>query len=309
MTTDSALDTKYRPKTLDEFLGNESLKESLQTIIVRTKDIPNAFLFHGAAGCGKTTLGRIVANILGCNELDYYELNISDTRGIEAARNLISMAKYKPMGGKIKVYCLNEVHSSTPEFQNALLTTMEEPPKHLKFILCTTEPQKLKKTILQRCRSFEVKPLSQPLIRILVNKVLENEGITEFPKEAIQKISDLCEGSPRQALNLLDKVIDIPDDNKLLEVLDNELEVLKQEAKVGDLFKSLLNKEPWNNVIKILNMLPDTNYEGLRIYIRNACASTLLKKESLQAAIILDSFSKPFPDKAEIVFMCYQSIR
>jgi DNA polymerase III subunit gamma/tau len=287
-----ALDTKYRPQTLDEIYGNELLKESLQTILAREKDIPNAFLFQGPAGTGKTSLGRIVAKALDCSDLDYYELNIGDTRGIDAARQLINNARYKPLGGKVKIFCLNEVHMANKEFFNALLTTMEEPPPHLKFILCTTEPNKIISTIRQRCRTFETKPITQPLIRKLLKEVLFKENIEDFPQEALQKISDLAQGSPRQALNLLDKVIDIPENVQVLKVLDEELEVIKQEATIRDLFISLLKKNNWQEVSKILSGITDTNYESMRIYIRNASASELLKKDNLQAAIILECFDK-----------------
>jgi DNA polymerase III gamma/tau subunit len=282
----------YRPKTLDEFVGNESLKESLETILQRS-DKPHAFLFQGPSGCGKTTLARIVAKKLGCDDNDYQELNISDARGIESARQIITEMNYKPMYGPVKVYCLDECQQSTDAFQQSLLKAFEDTPEHVFFILCTTDPDKLKKTIQNRCTKFTVKKLPGPKMATLIQYVLESENVN-FPTEAIDKIVELSEGSPRQALVLLDKVIDIPDDAGVLRALD---EMIKEQATIPDLCKALLTKQKWPEIAKIIKSIDsNSEWEKLRRGVMAYASEVLLNSGNPMAAEILNAFSIPWYD-------------
>src|SRR3989304_2450876 len=150
---------KFRPKDLSDIIGNRSIVTSLESIL-QSKDRPHAFLFTGKQGCGKTTLARILCKRLECSDHDLIEINISNNRGIDTARDIIQFAYVKPLDGRSRVYLLDEVHKSTNDFQNAILKVMEEPPEHLYFILCTTEPQKLLKTVISRCTEYVVSPLA-----------------------------------------------------------------------------------------------------------------------------------------------------
>jgi len=126
----SPLHIDYRPKTLKEMEGNRSTVDSLQAVLSRESDIPHAFLFSGSAGCGKTSLGRIVASELGCAPADFREIDTADFRGIDTIREIKNQARLKPLAGKVRVWLLDEFHKSTADAQNALLKILEEPPSH-----------------------------------------------------------------------------------------------------------------------------------------------------------------------------------
>jgi len=171
------LQLKYRPKNFENFIGNNStitaLKSSLDKKTVR------CYLIHGKSGCGKTTLARIIATKLGATDRDIKELNVSNQRGIDKARKIITLTIYRPLGG-VRVFILDEAHRSTVDFQNAMLKIMEEPPKGNYFVLCTTEPEKLLETIKNRCSIFHVRELSIDEITILLNYVIKEEGRESF---------------------------------------------------------------------------------------------------------------------------------
>ena len=148
----------YRPKTLEEVVGHEEIKESLKSLF-KEKTSPHAFLFSGPSGTGKTTFARIIANMLGGNG-DIIEVNTANTNGIDFIRELNEIAKYPSLFGKSKVFILDEGQMLTREGQNAILKLFEDSPKHSYFILATTDPQKLLPTLKNRCLSFTLKSLS-----------------------------------------------------------------------------------------------------------------------------------------------------
>ena len=209
----------YRPKNLDEFIGNESIKISLQSIIER-KDKPHAFLFFGASGCGKTTLGRILARELGCSESDIFEYNIGNMRGVDTVRDIDQNSRYAPMTGNAKVYIFDESHRFTKDAQGSLLKLTEDTPSHAYFIFCTTNPEQMLDTLRNRCSSYQVKLLKPSEMKKLLRSVLESEKVEDFSEKVLSKITDLSEGCPRQALVLLDQVIDIADEAEALTAVD-----------------------------------------------------------------------------------------
>ena len=291
------LDKKYRPKIIDDVIGNSTVKETLKSIFRRKNSIPASFLLRGPSGCGKTTIARIIADRIGAGARDTIQLNISDTRGIDAARDLIQSAKLMPLESRKKVFILDEVHSSTKDFQNAILTILEEPPQNVHFILCTTEPEKLLKTIRTRCVDLQVSSLGRRDLPVLLNRVLELEGVKDFPEEAIQLIIKHSEGCPRKALLLLDKVIDIEEDKFIIEGLQSNIFT---EAEVIDLCRALMNGT-WKEITKMLNGLT-AEPEQVRYAVLGYLSKVLLNKDKLNTTVLdmMNMFDQSYVNSGKV---------
>lgn len=207
-----SLHTKYRPKTLDDFAGNRMLVDSLQSLLTKDSvDIPHTYLFIGPRGCGKTTLARIFAMMLNCSGFDLKEQNAADFRGIDSSREIVRRMRLKSLDAKgNRGWIIDEVHKWTNDAQNAILKALEEPPEHVFFFLCTTDPQKLLKTIRSRCIIYEVSTLSfKQIIKLL--KEITNKEKKHVPGEVLMQIAQDSQGHPREALTILEKVIDLPE--------------------------------------------------------------------------------------------------
>ena len=152
MTTSLAV--KYRPKRLADFLGNTETVQALRALMER-EEMPHTILFTGPSGTGKTTLARIVARRLQCSEHDLQELNTADFRGIDTIRDVVRNMALCPMSGSCRVWILDEVHQLSKDAQHALLKALEDTPKHVYFLLATTDPAKLLPTIRTRCVTFK----------------------------------------------------------------------------------------------------------------------------------------------------------
>lgn len=208
----------YRPKSLEEFCGNQPIKDSIWSIMNR-KDRPHSYLFHGPSGCGKTTLARIMLTMLEIDEGDVVEYNASDARGIDTIRDITRNSKYAPIHGSKKGFIMDEAHKLTNEAQNAFLKLLEEPPSHVYFFLCTTDPRKLLETIRQRCTAYQVRKLVREELSPMLKDVLKKEKVTNFPQAVITEIAKQADGSPRKALTLLDSVIDIEDETRAFDAV------------------------------------------------------------------------------------------
>jgi len=236
----------FRPANFLEFIGNESTIKSLRSVLGR-EDKPHSLLFQGPSGCGKTTLARIVANQLKCHEQDLIEVNAANNRGIDTAREIIQTCYYMPVAGPVRVILIDEVGATVKTFQEALLKPLEDTPDHVFFILCTTDPGKLLKTIRNRCSVFEVNPLSDKQIGELIDWVLKEEKL-ELDEKARAAIIESAEGCPRQCLVIMDQVIDLP---------LGEQEAAVQDAMIGDaqvieLCRALIKQHSWPEIAQIL---------------------------------------------------------
>ena len=217
---------KWRPRRFAELVGQEHVVRAL-THALETGRIHHAFLFTGTRGVGKTTIARIFAKSLNCERgvsaepcgecstcrdidagrfLDLLEIDAASNTGVDDVRVLIENAQYAPARGNYKVYLVDEVHMLSKNAFNALLKTLEEPPAHAKFLLATTDPQKLPVTVLSRCLQFNLKRLTEPQIEAQLSKILEAEAIAH-DAGAVRALARGGNGSLRDALSLLDQAI------------------------------------------------------------------------------------------------------
>jgi DNA polymerase-3 subunit gamma/tau len=233
-------------------IGNKAILTSLESIFAREFDFPHAWLFYGPKGCGKTTLARIVAHKLKCSVDDLYEYNMANLKGIDTVRDILENAVYAPISSPVKFYILDEVHEQIKGAQDALLKILEEPPQHVYFALCTTNPEKLQGAVRSRCMPFLVKTLLSTEMKMLLDGVLTREGLPDYPIAVIREIIRIAEGIPRDALVALDSVIDIQNEEMAIQVLQN---ISIGEADLADICKELMDGTTWEAIRKRVSTL------------------------------------------------------
>jgi len=222
----TALARKWRPKTFTELVGQEHVRRALENALTSGR-VHHAFLFAGTRGVGKTTIARILAKCLNCEagvsaepcgvcascrEIDagrfpdLIEVDAASRTKVDDTRDLLDNVQYAPARGRFKVYLVDEVHMLSAHSFNALLKTLEEPPPHVKFLLATTDPQKLPVTVLSRCLQFNLKRLPASDIAAQLKRILAEEGVASEPA-AVTLLAQAADGSMRDALSLLDQLI------------------------------------------------------------------------------------------------------
>lgn len=282
-----SLYTKYRPKALSEVIGNQIILESLQAALTKA-DPPHAYLFHGPSGCGKTTLARISAQVLGCSEDDFREIDSADFRGIDSIREIRRQSNFQALHGVRRAWLLDECHKISADGQAALLKALEDPPPHVYYFLATTDPQKLLDTIKGRCASFQVAPLSEIQMKRLLRAVVKEEG-QELEKEVYDQIIASADGRPRNALQILERVLDTSPDKRLQAAKKIE----EATAKTIDLCRALIGNKPWSEIKLILRDLKTEDPESIRQSILGYCSAVLLNNENNKAAAIMEAFLNP----------------
>ena len=222
---------KYRPKTFSQMVGQGHVVQALSNALTRQR-LHHAYLFTGTRGVGKTTVARILAKSLNCQGadgqgditatpcgvcqacvdidggrfIDYTELDAASNRGVDEVQSLLEQAVYKPVQGRFKVFMIDEVHMLTGHAFNAMLKTLEEPPEYLKFVLATTDPQKVPVTVLSRCLQFNLRPMAPETVCEHLVQVLGAEGV-EAETAALRLLARAARGSMRDALSLTDQAI------------------------------------------------------------------------------------------------------
>lgn len=258
-----ALYRKYRPQSFGDVVGQEQAVELL-TGAIKQKKISHAYLFCGGRGTGKTTVARIVARDIGCNDEDIIEIDAASNRGIDEIRELREAVRTAPFSSPYKVYIIDEAHMLTKEAANALLKTLEEPPSHVVFILATTDPDKLPQTIVSRCqkvvfRNPDIETLSQRLIY-----VAQKEGGPKLHEGAAKRIAIHGKGSYRDALGILEQILIAT--AKLVEVTEDkvgEFLGLSNDEAVLTLLEAVCKKDG-KEVLAVLKKLESGN--ALRTY-------------------------------------------
>jgi len=302
---------KYRPRTFDQVMGNKALVQSLATL-TNKEDPPHSFLFTGPTGCGKTTLARIVASELGVYDPDlplsknhdYQELNAANFRGIDTARDIIDKMTYFGFGER-RVWLLDECHQLTRDAQPALLKALEEPPSHVFFLLCTTDPEKLLDTIRNRCVECNVRRLRDKTTMKLLRRIVKKEEM-DVPLEVLKKIVRESQGSPRDSLTMLEQTSGL-NEEEMGEFLSK---FQTFESTVLDLCRSLIERREWKKMGKILQGLKDEDPEKVRRAVLGYFTTALLSKDDPYFSLVLDEFGENFFDsgRSGLVNACYRCV-
>lgn len=270
MNSYKALYRKYRPTSFLQVVGQDDIVTILKNSIIN-QSFAHAYLFSGSKGTGKTSVAKILAKAVNCennvageacnqcpnckiisenhDEIDILEIDGASNNGVEEIRNIRNNINLLPMNLKYKVYIIDEVHMLTTAAFNALLKTLEEPPKHIIFIFATTEPYKIPETIISRCQWFQFEKITQENLIKVFSKIVTNEKIP-FEPEAIKELALLCDGSLRDGINSLEKVFNFSNDITLKSVnkIYNHISVTKKVT----FLKAILNQN-FNEIILIFD--------------------------------------------------------
>ena len=225
---------KYRPQVFEDLIGQEVIVETLKNSLSLGK-IPNAFLFTGIRGIGKTTIARVLAKSLNCTKgsemtcntdccnhcteisesrhIDVLEMDAASKTGVDDVRDLIEFSRYGPTSSKYKIFIIDEVHMLSKQAFNALLKTLEEPPEYLKFIFATTEIKKIPITVVSRCQRFDLSRIKSSELFDYLKKIKDKEQ-GQITDDALRLIVKISEGSVRDALSLLDRGLISLDQNE-----------------------------------------------------------------------------------------------
>ena len=272
---------KYRPQSFDNLIGQEVVAETI-TNSIRTEKIPNAYLFTGIRGIGKTTTARIVAKALNCSNgienlckenlcencasitnsshIDVLEMDAASKTGVDDVRDLIEFSRYGPTSAKYKIFIIDEVHMLSKQAFNALLKTLEEPPEYLKFIFATTEIKKIPITVVSRCQRFDLSRIKSSELFEFIKKIKDKEN-GRATDEALKLIVKISEGSVRDALSLLDRALLSLDDNAELDLSTaQKIFGYFDKSQLIDLFELILKAEE-TKVIDVYRKIYDQGVE------------------------------------------------
>ena len=272
---------KYRPQSFDDLIGQEVVVETITNSIIANK-VPNAYLFTGIRGIGKTTTARIVAKALNCSNgienlckenlcenceaitnsshIDVLEMDAASKTGVDDVRDLIEFSRYGPTSAKYKIFIIDEVHMLSKQAFNALLKTLEEPPEYLKFIFATTEIKKIPITVVSRCQRFDLSRIKSTELFEFIKKIKDKEN-GKVSDDALKLIIKISEGSVRDALSLLDRALLSLDDNTELDLnAAQKIFGYFDKSQLIDLFQLILNGEE-NKVINIYRKIYDQGVE------------------------------------------------
>ena len=271
-----ALYRKYRPANFAEVLGQDHIVDVLESSIESEK-VSHSYLFVGSRGTGKTSVARIFAHKIGVSDNDLYEIDAASNRGIEDIKTLREGVRVLPFDSKFKIYIIDEVHMLSKDAWGALLKTLEEPPKHVIFILATTELHKVPETIISRCQVFTFKKPTDTILKNSVLDIAEKEGFKMDPQGA-ELIAILGDGSFRDAQGILQKVLNFA---KTKKITTEEIEKITGAPKtvlVNDFLTAIVEKNIDAGILAVRTASKDNL--DMKLYLK-------LIIQKLRMAIIL----------------------
>ena len=279
---------KYRPQNFEDLIGQEVTSETIINSIKANK-IPNAYLFTGIRGIGKTTIARIIAKSLNCkngienlckknhcdncvaisnsSHIDVLEMDAASKTGVDDVRDLIEFSRYGPTSSKYKIFIIDEVHMLSKQAFNALLKTLEEPPEYLKFIFATTEIKKIPVTVISRCQRYDLSRIKSLELFNFIKKIKDKEN-GKVSSDALKLIVKISEGSVRDALSLLDRALLSLEKNKELSLKEaQKIFGFFDKSQLIDIFKLILQGEE-KKVIEVYRNIYDQGVEA-KVFIND----------------------------------------
>jgi len=303
---------KFRPTLFKHVEGQSQAINTLNKLLAPNKNkkvlFPHSLLITGPSGCGKTTIARILSAKLGAQENDYYEKDCTDFRGIEMVRDLRTQLNIAPIG-KCRMYVIDECHQLTTDAQNALLKVLEDTPSHVYFVLCTTDPQKLKSTIITRCTEVKTKSLTSKELEAVIMRVCCKENL-KLKDEVVERLVEASEGSARKALVLLNQIANLETSKEQIKA------IVASDAKQQGIAvaRALINPNvSWAQMATVLKACIEEP-ETIRHIVLGYCSAILLgngnKSMLLRCDLIIDCFGDHFYDskKAGLIRACREVV-
>lgn len=283
--------TKYRPQTFDDVVGQDAAVRALRASVAKRS--ARAYLLTGPSGTGKTTLARIVAAELGCAPADLEEIDAATHTGVDDMRAVTAQQQYRPLGGGVRALVIDECHMLSKSAWNSLLKILEEPPAHVAWFLCTTEPTKVPKTVVTRCLACELRPVASSVLEELLGGVADAEKM-DADGQVLRLCARQADGSPRQALSNLAVCAAAKSAQEARELMRSA----EESAEAVDLARLLVKRGRWSEAQELIGRLSEVSPESVRHVVRAYVSKVVMSAKSEDQAgyglEVLDAFSEPF---------------
>lgn len=298
--------TRNRPTTFLELVGNDAMKASIAELLSKPKEKwPHAFLFSGDNGTGKTTCARILAKVLGAQPLGIVEINASDHRKLEDARELLKEANTLNVFSTVQVFIIDEAQQFLASASQAILKLLEEPPAQVYFIICTTEPNKVLKGLRERCMHYILRPLSDADALLLLKQIKKKEQIKLTPTQA-DLIIERAQGIPRVLLTSLNLINGCETLAEARLLLDNQTNELKSD--IVEIVRGILNvvdEATFQNLLRTHYDTLQNNTEGVRLLIGKYLSKVVISPSNVNIYVrfgeILALFSEPLIESGSYI--------
>lgn len=308
----SELYKKHRPQRLADVVGQPEACRGLWNAL-KAGRLEHTCLFSGPSGTGKTTLIRILQRLLKCSDRDYVEINTANFRGIDTVRQIQTQMNLQPMAGSVRIFAIDECHKLSNDAQNAILKMLEDTPEHVYFMLATTDPHKLLKAVLTRCREFKLKAVDEKEIYKVLKAICAKEQFTHVPDRLLIKIAQGSDGSVRKGVVILDAVSKEETEQAMVQQI--QITTVDEDLAYRLGFELMWPRNGWNGIAEILRSMKDEDPEGVRHMVLAFARNQLIGKDGKppnpknfgRACAVINFFGTHFYDskQAGLAFACF----